>query len=192
MPLPNNFNMSIRLLDDKNSNLEIITKGNNSSVNVIHASNESKIYFYNVRSEPPISGFVPILLKSPEILVNGNVYFDKSNFYGQEINEYVPLNISGQVKAKFDMIDDFKEPFRNGIKVQYLSYLRSLYYDGKTNQLKQEFELPGDIPSDIKERGFDVPLISILSTPSNFIIVAGITIATIAVIWLLRKMKIYQ
>jgi hypothetical protein len=192
MPLPNNFNMSIRLLNDKNSNLEIITKSNKSSVNAIQADNESKIYFYNVKSESPISGVVPILLKSPEILVNGSVYFDKSNFYGQEINEYVPLNVSGQVKAKFDMIDDFKDPFRNGTKIQYLSYLGSLSFDGKTNQLKQEFELPGDISSDIKKRGLDVPLISILSTPINFIIVAGITISTITVIWLLRKMKIYQ
>jgi hypothetical protein len=62
----------------------------------------------------------------------------------------------------------------------------------KRNQIKQELELPGDIISD----RLDVPLISILNTSSYFIIifiiVADITIATITVIWLLRKIKTYQ
>ena len=192
MSLPNNFNMTIKLLNDKNTYLEIITNNSNSSINTIRVNNGSKIDFYKVRSESPKLGFVPILLKRPEILVNGSVSFDKTNFYGQEIDDYTPLNVSGQVKAKFDIIDDFKEPFRNGTKIQYLGYLGSLSFDGKRNQLKQEFELPGDISSEIKKRGLGVPLISILSTSTNFIAITAISVATITLIWLLRRTRIYQ
>jgi hypothetical protein len=192
MSLPNNFNMTIKLLNDKNTYLEIMTNNSNSSINTIRVNNGSKIDFYKVRTESPILEVVPVLLKSPEIIVNGNIRFDKTNFYGQEIDEYTPLNVSGQVKAKFDLIDDFKEPFRNGTKIQYLSYLGLLSVDGKRNQFKQGFELPGDISSDIKKRGLDVPLISILSTSTNFIAITAIFVATITAIWLIRRMHVYR
>jgi hypothetical protein len=192
MSLPNNFNMTIKLLNDNNTYLDIMTNNSNSSINTIRVNNGSKIDFYKVRTESPILEVVPVLLKSPEIIVNGNVMFDKTNFYGQEIDDYTPLNVSGQVKAKFDLIDDFKEPFRNGTKIQYLSYLGSLSVDGKRSQFKQGLELPGDISSDIKKRGLDVPLISILSTSTNFIAITAIFVATITAIWLIRRMHVYR
>jgi hypothetical protein len=192
MSLPNDFNMTIRLLNDNNTYLDIMTNNSNSSINTIRVNNESKIDFYKVRTESPILEVLPILLKSPEIIVNGNAMFDKTNFYGQEIDDYTPLNVSGQVKAKFDLIDDFKEPFRNGTKIQYLTYLGSLSVDGKRNQFKQGLELPGDISSDIKKRGLDVPLISILNTSTNFIAITAIFVTTITAIWLIRRMHVYR
>jgi len=189
MSIPNEFNMTIDLLDN-NSRAEIIAN-RNSSINTIQVNNESKINFYNVSSKPPLK-FVPILVKDPEITVNGNISFDKTNFYGQEIDDYIPLDVSGSAKVKFDFIDDFREPYRKGTKIQYLSYLGSLSVDGKRNQSKQEFILPGDISSDVKKRGLDVPLNNILSSPTNIIVLIAISIATISLTWLIRRKHIYR
>ncbi len=186
MSLPNGFNMSIRLLNDKYSTAEIITTNTDSWNNTIQVKNESRIEFYDIKADSPISKSVPILVKNPEIIVNGNVRFDKTNFYGQEIDDYIPLNISGEVKAEFDFIEDFKEPFRHGTKVQYLTYLGSLSIDGKRSYVKQSLELPGDISQDIKARGFDVPLISILQSSNNLFIITAIIIASSISMWLLR------
>jgi len=190
MSIPNEFNITIELFDNNNTRAEIVAN-NNSSISAIQVNNESKIDFYNVSSNSPLK-FVPILVKNPEIIVNGNISFDKTNFYGQEIDDYIPLDVSGRVKVKFDFIDDFKEPYRNGTKIQHLSYLGSLSIDGKRTQFKQEFKLPGDISSDVKKRGLDVPLNNILGSSSNVILLIAISIATISLTWLIRRKHIYR
>jgi len=188
----NEFDMTTILLDKNNTYISITTNNSNSSINTININNESKINFYGVKSESPVSRFVPILVKSPQIVVNGNVMFDKTNFYGQEIDDYVPLNVTGLINVKFGYIDDYKEPYRSGTKINYLTYLDSLTIDGKRGQVKKGFELPGHISSDIERRGLGVPLISILSSSINFIVISMIATATIFSIWLFRKKYSYQ
>lgn len=189
MLIPNESNMTVKLLGNNNSYAEIVTK-NNSSLNIIKVNNESKIDFYNMRFRTPLNS-IPLLLKNPEITINGNITFEKNNFYGQPITNYVPLNLSGQVKAKFDFIDDYKAPYRNGTKIQYLTSLQSITIDGKRNQDEGELKLPGDISPDIKKRGLDVPLRNILSSSSNIVLVTALTAITLAGIWLLRERHVY-
>ena len=190
MSVPNGFNMTVNLLNDKNSLITIVTNNSNSSNSIIRLNNESKIDFYNIESESPNSNVVPIVVRDPEITVKGNVLFDKTNFYGQEIDDYIPLNVSGLVKIKFDLIEDFKEPLRHGTKMQYLTYIDALSIDGKRNQANRQVEIPGDISTEIKERGLDVPLYSILTSSGNYIALAATVSAVILVTFFLRRMHV--
>ncbi|HSA73358.1 MAG TPA: hypothetical protein VLD84_05320, partial [Nitrososphaeraceae archaeon] len=104
-----------------------------------------------------------------------------------EIDDYVPLNVTGLITLKFGYIDDYKEPYRSGTKINYLTYLDSLTIDGKSSQVKKGFDLPGLISSDIERRGLGVPLISILSSSINFIVILMISTGTVISIWLFRK-----
>jgi len=185
--LPNEFNMTIKLLDSNNTHFIINTNNSNSFNNIILIGNESKIDLYGISAESPVSKTVNILLKNPEILLNGSVMFEKTNFYGQEIDDYIPINVNGEVKTTFDFIDDFKEPYRNGIKTDYLSYIGSLNIDGKRDQVEFQLDLPGDISSDIEKRGLGVPIGDILTSSANFIIISVIAIALIIVILLHRR-----
>jgi hypothetical protein len=131
------------------------------------------------------------VVRTPEITVKGNVFFDKTNFYGQEIDDYIPLNVSGLVKIKFDFIEDFIEPLRHGTKIQYLTYIDALSIEGKRNQANREVEIPGDISPEIKKRGLDVPLLSILTSSGNYIVLAATVSVVILVTFFLRRMHVF-
>ncbi len=190
MSLPNGFNMTVNLLS--NSRIDIITNSSNPSNRSITLDNESKIDFYKIESDPAYSNLVPIVVRNPEITVNGSVFFEKTNFYGQEIDDYIPLNVSGMVKTKFSLIEDFKEPLRHGTKIKYLTYLDALSIDGKRNQVHRAIQIPRDISPEIKKRGLDVPLLSILTTTTNYIILAVLVCTTIAVTLYLRRIHAFR
>jgi hypothetical protein len=176
--LPNEFNMTLNLFDNKNSRAEILIK-NNSSINSVELNNGSKAIFYKVRSENPLK-FVPVIIKKPLVAVDGSLNFDKGNFYGDM--RYLPLNLSGHGEARFDFIDDLRESNGSRTKIQYLAYLGALTLDGKTKQPTQILKLPGEISYDLKKRGLDVPLISILGSPNNIALIAAISIGTMILI----------
>ena len=188
--IPNEFNMTIKLHGDDDSHFTIITN-NSKFANTIQIGNESKIELYGIRAEFPIFKNIPVLLKSPELLVNGNVLFDRTNFYGQEIDDYIPLNASGNIQIKFDLVDDFKSQSRQGSKIDYLSYIGFLDIEGKRNQIKQQIDLPGQISFDIEKRGMGVPISNILGSLINFIVVIAIILSSIIVV-LLHKSHIHN
>ena len=182
----NEFNMTIKLHGSNNSHITIVTNNSNLVNSTIQIGDDSIIQLHNIRAESPLSNSIPVLLRNPELLVNGNVIFDKTNFYGQEIDDYSPLKVNGNVKISFDLIDDFKSDLRDGIKIDYLSYIGSLDVDGKVNRIKQQLDLPGQISTDIQKRGLGVPISSILDSSLNFIVLIAITLASIIAILLHR------
>lgn len=115
--------------------------------------------------------------------------FEKTNFYGESI--YSPLERSGNATARFDFIDDLNEDYRKGTRTQHISYLESFDSDGKRKQMKQEIKLPGDISADVRKRGLDVPLQSIISSSSNITLVVATIIGTALTFWLIRKTHFY-
>jgi hypothetical protein len=187
IPVAKSFNMSLVPLDGTNNRVEITVDNNNSSINIIRLSNDSKIDFYGIRSASPTLNFVPILVKNPEIIVSGNVSFDETNFYGQEVDDYFPLKVNGLVKVKFDFIDDFEEPYRNGTKINHLSYLDSVTIDGDINQFKSHIELPGEVSPELVKRGLGIPFFSIFFSLSNLVIITGIIVGSVTIIFFLRK-----
>jgi hypothetical protein len=187
--LPNEFNMTVKLLG-ADSRLTIITNNSNLTNNKILIGNESKIDFYSISPKSNISRNILMLLKNPELKVDGNALFDKSNFYGQEVDDYIPLNVNGKVKAKFDFVEDYKDTFRDGTKIGYLTYIDSLKIEGQRNQTKLQLELPGYISDDIERRGMGVPMSSILTNVVNLAIIIVISIATIVAILFRRRMNL--
>jgi hypothetical protein len=183
--LPNEFDLTLHLHDNENSGAEIIVT-NNSSIDTFKLANESKIVFKKIRSDIP-SEFVELIIKHPVVNVNGNLKFEKTNFYGE--SNYPPLDVVGNATAKFDFIDHIEDSYHNGIRIQYLGYLDSITTDGRMKQVKQELKLPGDISPDVKKRGLDVPLLNILGSSSNISLIAVITIGTTLITLYIRRVQ---
>jgi hypothetical protein len=177
--LPKAFNMTVKLADDKNSKAEIITK-NGSENNSLIADNESILELYTVKLSVPSSGSLPVLMKNPEIAVNGNTSFKNASFYGRGPNSYVPLKIDGTVKANFDFVDKYDDTQDNGTSTRYATYLKSTDVDAESHK-DIELKLPGDIPSNAKNKGLDIPLKNILNTPANILILIILISLTIII-----------
>jgi len=174
--VPKGFNMTVKLTDENNSKAEIVTRDgshNNSQV----ATNGSILELYNVKSSAP-SKSLTVLMKNPEITVNGNTSFKDASFDGRGPNSYVPLKIDGKTKAKFDFVDKYYEPEDNGTSSRYLTYLKSIDINGITDK-DVELKVPGDIPSSAKNKGLEIPLKDILNSPANIMILIVLTSLTI-------------
>lgn len=183
MSIPNEFNLTLTLLDNKTSHAEFPFM-NNSAIDVLEFANESRIIFTSVKAPIPLES-VSFLMKNPIISVDGDIRFDKTNFHGESTNP--PLNVAGSAVVGFDFIDDFEELYRKGIRTQHLSYLGSISIDDEIKQSNRELKLPGDISVDVRKRGLDVPLHSILGTSNNFALIVAVSIGTIIVTWLIRR-----
>ena len=188
--LPKGFNMTVKLTEDKNSNAEIVTR-DGSYNNSLIASNESIIELYNVKSSVPSSRSLPVLMKNPEIAVNGNMSFKDASFYGGGPNSYAPLKIDGKVKANFDFVDKYDGAQDNGTSRRYATYLKSIDIDGVSHK-DIELKLPGDIPSNAKNKGQEIPLKDILNSPANIMILIVLTSTTIILsklFWPAKKLR---
>jgi hypothetical protein len=102
-----------------------------------------------------------------------------------------PLQVSGNLKAKFDSVDHFNERSPDGIKNQDITYLKSVAIDGETKADGEAFKLPGDISYRAKKEGLVIPLIDILSSSTNIILVISLTTITIIATWLIRRIRVY-
>jgi hypothetical protein len=189
MLIPNEFNLTLNPLDSKNNQIAIATI-NGTIINTIKANNESKIIFYNIRSDLPFLNSVPVFIKDPEIQLNGKVSVD-GTLYGDPEIARTPLNISGNLKAKFGSVDHFNERSPKGIKNQDITYLKSVTIDGETKEDKEGFKLPGDISYRAKKEGLVIPLIDILSSSANIILLISLTTITIVASWLIRRIRVY-
>jgi hypothetical protein len=186
MSIPNDFNMTVRLYPERLSYMEIVTQ-NRSLVNHIKVNNGSKIDFYNMRAGPSLK-FVPVLLKNPEIKLDGyasikNAYFDGylDNSGGLLVGD--AFDFQGKLNTTFDFVDHYNKPYRTGISTQYITYLQSFDMDGSIQQEehKELLKLPGDIYFKSKE---DIPLEKIFSSSTN--IITLIILTTVTIIGVLR------
>jgi len=133
-------------------------------------------------------------LKNPEISVEGhtsikNSYFDGYLTGSGALNDGVNLDFQGKFKTRFAFTDQFNEPYRSGIKSNYISYLDWVDMIGSTGQKTDALKLPGDISSIAIKNGDDLPLMKILSSTANVITFASLILATISAIWISRKLK---
>jgi hypothetical protein len=187
--LPSEFDMNIKIPDNGNKYSQVkILISNGSSTNTIVIDTESTVLFNKIRATSPLSS-VPVLVKNPVIDLEGDLKFEKTNFYGE--SNYLPLEISGKTTISFDFINDLDEPYRKGTGTQHISYLESFDSDGKRKQTKQEIKLPGDISSDVRKRGLDVPLQSIEFSSNNIVLIIVTILGTALTTWLLRKTHFY-
>lgn len=140
MAIPNGFNMTVRLYPEKSTFMEIASESN-SFINPIKVNNGSKIDFYNISAGSPLKS-VTLLLKNPEMIINGQTNIKNANFYGYlngrgGLDKGSTLNFQGKLQTKFDFVDHYNEPYREGISTSYITYLQSVMING-TIETKQE------------------------------------------------------
>jgi hypothetical protein len=194
MEIPSGFNMTIRLSPKELGNMEIVTQ-NGSSIRSIKVSNDSTIELYSINSASP-SKSVPVVLKRPEMKVDGHISIKRTYFDGfinarGGLSTGVPLDLQGHLETRFDLVDNFEQPYRNATRSTYVTYLQSLAMDGSFKEDKEQVKLPGDIYFKAKETGQNIPLKKILNSPSNIItliILISITVTVSTFIW--RKKKV--
>jgi hypothetical protein len=194
MLIPTDSNMTVKLSPAKHSYSEIAIQNHGSNYS-IKVNNDSKIEFYKIRTDPPLK-FVPIKMKNPEMKVNGNASIKNSVFNGYislegKLQTGYPIDLQGKLKAKFDFIDYYNKHYREGAEIKYITYLQSLTMDrGNIYQPKEFLRLPGDISTQAKEEGKDIPLEKVLSSSTNIFVLIGLTTITLFAIWLLRRMHV--
>jgi hypothetical protein len=187
--IPSAFNMTIRLSPKGLSQMEIVTQ-NQTSMKSFKVNNDSRIEFYGIK--PALSGkSIPVLLKRPEMKVDGHILNKHTYLYGF-VNERgrlhmgVALDLQGHLETKFDLVDKFDQHYRNATRTTYITYLQALAMNGTFDEDKDRLNLPGDIYFKAKERGQEIPLEKILSSPGNIItlmILIPIIIITSIFIW---------
>jgi len=194
MLIPSDFNMTVNISPAKHSYTEIVIQNHSNNYTLI-VNNDSKIEFYGVRAESPLK-FVPVLMKNPELEVNGNASIKKSVFQGYiatrgDLESGAPLDLQGKLRAKFDFIDHYIEPYRNGTRISYITYLQSITMEGNIDQYKEPLRLPGDISAEAKEEGKGIPLEKVLNSSSNILILIASATITLGIL-LLRRIHGYQ
>jgi hypothetical protein len=190
MQIPTGFNMSVNLASKGSGIMEIVNQ-NGSIIKSVSLYNNSKIEFYGLKAKTPLNSF-PVLVKEPQLKVNGHVYIKKAYLHGHltgpgKLDDGTPLDLQGQLAASFASVENFDQPYHNVTKTQYITYLQSLAMDGKLNQDEEDLKLPGDIYFKSTEK---LPLITILGSPINIVILSVLIIMVIVVSKFLSKKKL--
>jgi hypothetical protein len=126
------FNMTINLSDNPLSSAQIVIPNQkNQSIDTISMNKGSEIQFNNVQgmvsigvptaTSMPVR--TPILLKSPEVDVDGNATFTTLRFSWHYL-EKVPTE-AHRLKTTLSFIDVYSEPYENGTRVGYITFMNS-------------------------------------------------------------------
>jgi hypothetical protein len=144
---PTPFNMTLKLSDRAYAEFIISENNNTRPVRVANGI----IHLHEVRSNSSHITSIPILMKSPEIGTNGT-----SNFKEYKNNN---IDINGKITAKFNHIDHYYEPYRNGSRTQFITYIEDMQLERKTDLDDKNLDLriPGDISESAKAKGIEVP-----------------------------------
>jgi len=194
MRLPDDSNITVFLSPKRHSYMEIVTQ-NHSVTKSIKVNNGSKIELDKIRGEPPLKS-VPVILKSPEMEVYGHLYNNGANLYGNiasngKLIKANAVDLEGKLEANFDFVDSYNEPYLNGSRTHYITYLQSLTLDGTLHEDKEHLKLPGDMHYKAKEAGQVIPLETVLSSSSNILVLITLSIIAIIAIWLINKLHLY-
>jgi hypothetical protein len=189
--MPNDFNMTVVLYPESHINMSIVAQ-NHSFIKNLQVNNDSKIDFYDLRAEAPLN-YIPVLLKNPELTVNGNTSIKNAILNGYlettgALNRGSPLNFEGKLKSKFDFSDNYYEPHSGITITKYISFLKSMTMDGKKNQHLEYLKIPGDIPVNAKGQDFQFTNILYSSNGILAIIVAGLV--TMVGTWLIQRIYV--
>jgi hypothetical protein len=182
--IPTGSNMAVKLSPNGIGNMEIVTQ-NESSVKSISFSNDSRVEIYNVKA-PPTWKLLPILLKEPKMSVDGSIRI-KHAYLSEFINERgrldlgPPVDFRGNLETKLELVDNFNQPYRNTTSSTSVTYLQTPVVDGTFSQDSDDPKLPGDIHFGAKQRGQEIPLEKIITSPSNIITVISLITVTVMV-----------
>jgi hypothetical protein len=192
MPVPHKFNMTVHMLPDKFGSVEMKTL-NGSIIKTREISNNSIINIYEI-TRTDLLNPIPLLVKTPDVIVNGHIHFTRSNFDPYFTYVDMPLDIEGKLETKIAFVDNYKQTYENGsTKLQYVTFLQSISLNRTINNEGITFEPPGDISHHAKELGLGIPLKEALLSFSNIILIISIAVAAIVGSWFVwPKMKLHM
>jgi hypothetical protein len=192
LSIPTDFNMTLNLHPKGLSYIEVVTE-NGTSTNSIKVNGESKIEFHNIRAYPPLN-YIPIMLKNPEIKVNGET--DISNGLQKgfltkrgTLNTGTPLDIKGQLNAKFGFVDNYNQHYKNRTLINYITYLQAVTINNTVHEHNGPLIPLADFGSLLPDRELGMALQNALASPSNLIVVVVLSIVTIITIRIIQKNK---
>jgi hypothetical protein len=192
--IPTDFNMTLNLYPKGLSYIEIVTEnGTSSNSNSIKVNGTSKIEFHKVRPNPPLK-YIPVLLKNPEIKIYGETNISnglQNGFLTKRgtLNTGSPLNIKGQLNAKFGFVDNYNQYYKNGTLINYITYLQAMTVNNTIQNYTRTLLVPADFISLLQDRELDMALQNALVSPSNIIVVVVLSIVTIITIRIVQKNK---
>src|SRR4030095_9438072 len=114
-----------------------------------------------VRPDPPLK-YIPVLLKNPEIKIYGETNISnglQNGFLTKRgtLNTGSPLNIKGQLNAKFGFVDNYNQYYKNGTLINYITYLQSITINS-TDGPYVPSKLPADFGSILQDRELTMAL----------------------------------
>ena len=191
LPIPTDFNMTLHPYPQRHSYIEIVTE-NGTSTNSIKVNGESKIEFHKIRAKTPLK-YIPVLLKNPEIKINGGTNISNGLQSGYltnrgTLNTGNPLQIEGQLNAKFGFIDNYNQFYKNGTLINYITYLQSITINS-TDGPYVPSKLPADFGSILQDRELIMALQNAITSPSNIIFLLMLIIVTMIAIKIFQKTK---
>ena len=192
LSIPTDFNMTISLYPQGLSYIEMVTE-NGTSTNSIKVNGESKIEFHKISAYSPLK-YIPVLLKNPEIKINGETNISNGLQNGLltkrgSLNTGSPLEINGQLNTKFGFVDNYKQFYKNGTLINYITYLQSVTMNNTLQEHKQPLILHADFGSILWDRELDMALQNALTSPSNIILALVLSIVTIIAVKIIQKNK---
>lgn len=185
--IPTGFDMLLKLSEGAYAEFTLLSCENNGDCKQqsVRISDVAEIYFRNIKADSQSISSIPILMKSPELMiVNGTARLE---------NKVTQGNIS----ANFDHVENYDLFRGTETKTEYVTYFKSLDMPGYTiredrKEVKVTLLLPGDISDNAKEKGVWVPWERTMVSFKSIIIMMSITVTVIAIFYLSPKMKKYK
>jgi hypothetical protein len=137
---------------------------------------------YNVKAQSPI-GFIPVLLKEPQLTIEGRTIINEPYFSGYfdnlgRFSTGSPIDFEGKLNMKFHYVNDYDKPFYPATSTEYISYLQSITMTESTAKPDSSLKIPGDISEYAKIKGQDIDLEKILISPTNLVSIIVLVVAT--------------
>lgn len=190
IPILVGSNLTLRLGDRATAEFTIRNDIRNYSqpVMVVHGGT---IQFHNINEQgsfPEIQdkhGARDILMKSPQIKVDGNISFSKLYNPNRPFDKDRSLYTQGKLITKFDHVDNYRENYRNVSRSQFLTYLAWTQIEANTNRDSPvlNIKIPGDIYGDVKESGIEMTLRKAMGSSLSFVSMISIIITSTIAIW---------
>jgi hypothetical protein len=138
MSLGNEFNMTLTLPDRAYADISLVGEGHPKNLRIQNAT----IHFYNITTNHPDDRFVPLLFKNPAINTTGSASFRE--YKDKNVNE---IRTYGSLTAKYEHGDHYYSDYRNGNRIEFISYLQDSQVKGKSVSTQNSFglKLPGGL-----------------------------------------------
>jgi len=127
----------------------------------VRVSDGSEVFFHSVGADSQFISFLPILVKSPEIMTeNATVKFKLAPNINNLTQPSGNILAEGNIAWNFDHVETYDSYHKNGTKTDPVIYLKSLSIEGKYSKESQQRDsllLPGEISERAKDKRIGVP-----------------------------------